>query len=205
MIICLSGFIGSGKGTAGRYLVDKHGYQTTSFAAALKDSVASMFCWPRDLLEGDTPEGREWRNQVDPWWSKRFGRPVTPRWALQHFGTDVVRTHFHTNMWIWCVEKQISEYGDRVVVTDARFPNEIGLLRDMGGKVIWVRRPELPEWYGAALAQNQGLGTQMSDRWGHIHPSEWAWIGTKLDATIINSGTIGDLEEAVDRCLKTLS
>lgn len=205
MIICLTGFIGGGKGTVGQHLVEKHGYRSTSFARALKDSVASMFRWPRELLEGDTPESREWREQVDPWWSKRFGRPVTPRWALQYFGTDVVRMHFHTNMWIWSLERQILELGDRVVVTDARFPNEVNLLRDMGGKVLWIRRPELPKWYGAALAQNQGQGNDMTQHYSHVHHSEWAWIGTEIDATIMNDGTIGDLEEAVDRCLVTLS
>ncbi len=205
MIICLTGFIGSGKGTAGRYLVEKNGYQTTSFADSLKDAVASMFRWPRELLEGDTAESREWREKVDPWWSKRFGRPVTPRWALQYFGTDVVRMHFHTNMWIWSVERQISDYGDRVVVTDARFPNEVNLIREMGGKVLWIRRPELPEWYDAALEQNQGVGNAMTERYGHIHPSEWSWIGTGIDATIMNDGAISDLEKAVDQCLMTLS
>jgi hypothetical protein len=205
MIICLTGFIGSGKGTAGHYMVKKHDYQTTSFANSLKDSVASMFRWSRELLEGDTAESREWREQVDPWWSKHFGRPVTPRWALQYFGTDVVRMHFHTNMWIWSVERQILDYGDRVVVTDARFPNEVNLIREMGGKVIWIRRPELPEWYDAALAQNQGHGSEMSSHYSHVHPSEWAWIGTEIDATIMNDGTIDDLERGVDRCLATLS
>lgn len=205
MIIGMVGFIGAGKGTVGKHLVEGHGYQTTSFARTLKDAVAAIFRWPRDLLEGDTPEGREWREAVDPWWSKRFGRPVTPRWVLQYFGTDVMRMHFHTNLWIWSVERQILDHGSNIVLTDARFPNEVNLLREMGGRVIWVRRPELPEWYDAALAQNRNLGYEMTNKYGHIHPSEWAWIGCPIDATIINDGTVEDLQRNVDQCLKELT
>lgn len=205
MIIGIVGFIGNGKGTVGRHIVTKHGYMTTSFAKTLKDGVASIFRWDRSLLEGDTPEGREWREQADPWWSKKFGRPVTPRWALQYIGTDVFRMHFNTNIWIWSVEKQILDQGDNVVITDARFPNELNLIRELGGKIIWVRKPQLPEWYGAALAQNQNLSYDMSKRYPNVHASEWAWVGCPVDKTIVNGGTIKQLYEETDRCLKDLT
>ena len=54
MIIGLVGFIGSGKGTVGDILVTQHGYYRFAFADALKDAVATIFTWPRGLLEGDT-------------------------------------------------------------------------------------------------------------------------------------------------------
>lgn len=203
-IIGIVGFIGSGKGTVGQYLVNNRGYYETSFARTLKDTVASIFCWDRTMIEGDTPESREWREQVDPWWSKKLGRPVTPRWALQHIGTDVIRMHFNTNIWTWSVEKQILQHNGPVVITDARFPNEINLLREMGGKIIWIRKPELPEWYDAALSQNQNLTYDMTKNYPHIHQSEWAWIGTPIDSVIVNDKTIEDLYEATDECLKTL-
>lgn len=203
-IIGVVGFIGSGKGTVGQYLVEKHDFLETSYAKTLKDSVSAIFCWPRDLLEGDTPESREWREQVDPWWSKKLGRPVTPRWVLQYFGTDVLRMHFNTNIWIWSVEKQISTMNKNVVITDCRFPNEINLLRELGGKIIWIRKPELPEWYDAALSQNKNLSYDMTKKYSDVHSSEWAWIGTPIDATIINDKTKKDLYKATDECLKTL-
>lgn len=205
MIIGLVGFIGSGKGTVGNYLVSHHGYSTTSFAKTLKDSVASIFCWPRELIEGDTAESREWRERPDPWWSKKFGRPVTPRWAMQFIGTDTMRMHFHTNIWIWSVEKQVTDLGKDVVITDARFPNEINLIRELGGKIIWVRRPQLPDWYDAAQAQNKNLSYEMTKLHPDIHASEWAWIGCPVDREIINSGTIRDLEKSTDQCLKDLT
>ena len=204
MIIGLVGFIGSGKGTVGQHLVDEHEYTNTSFAKTLKDSVASIFSWPRDLLEGDTAESREWRERIDPWWTKKFDRPVTPRWVLQYVGTDVFRTHFNTNIWIWSVEKQILDQGQNVVITDVRFPNEINLIREMGGKIIWVRRPQLPEWYGAAIGQNQNLSYDMTKKYPNIHPSEWAWIGSPIDKNIINDGTLDELYGNTNQCLKDL-
>ena len=203
-IIGIVGFIGSGKGTVGQYLVQNHNYTETSFAKSLKDTVAAAFCWPRELLEGDTPESREWREQVDPWWSKKLGRPVTPRWALQYIGTDVFRMHFNTNIWTWNVEKQILNHNGNVVITDARFPNEVNLLREMGGKIIWVRKPELPEWYDSAMSQNKNLSYDMTKNYPDVHQSEWAWIGTPIDASIINDKTIKDLYKATDKCLITL-
>lgn len=204
MIIGIVGFIGSGKNTVGKYLIEAYGYKTTSFAKTLKDCVASIFCWPRDMMEGDTETSRLWREQSDPWWSKKFGRPVTPRWAMQYFGTDVMRTYFNTNIWTWSVEKQILEAGPNIVITDARFPNEINLLRELGGKMLWVRKSELPEWYDAALAQNKNLSYDMTKNYGNIHASEWAWIGCPIDGTIMNDGNIKMLYRNTNACLKGL-
>ena len=112
MIIGICGFIGAGKDTAADYLVNFHGFRRDSFAATLKDAVAAVFGWDRELLEGRTKEAREWREQVDPWWSQRLGMPaLTPRWVLQYWGTEVGRNAFHTDIWIavWktnCVKAQ---------------------------------------------------------------------------------------------------
>ena len=70
MIIGICGFIGAGKDTAADYLVNFHSFRRDSFAATLKDSVAAVFGWNRELLEGRTKEAREWREQVDPRWAK---------------------------------------------------------------------------------------------------------------------------------------
>lgn len=204
-IIGIIGFIGSGKGTVGQYLVDQHDFLETSFAKTLKDSVASIFCWPRHLLEGDTIESREWREQVDPWWTQKLGRPVTPRWVLQYFGTDVMRMHFNTNIWTLSVEKQILNHNKNIVITDCRFPNEINLLREMGGKIIWIQKGELPEWYDSAFQQNKNLGYNMTKNYSHIHSSEWAWIGSHYDYIVENNGTLEDLYKVTDQCLKTLT
>lgn len=204
-IIGIVGFAGSGKGTVGDYLVRQYKFEETSYAKTLKDVVSAIFCWPRHMIEGDTKESRAWREEVDPWWSKKLGRPVTPRWALQYVGTDTLRMHFNTNIWVWSVEKQILNLNTDVVITDARFPNEVNLIKEMGGKIVWVQKGPLPEWYDAALEQNRNQGYRMTKLYPHVHSSEWAWIGTPYDAVIHNDGTIKDLYKAADKCLQTLN
>ena len=91
MLIGLVGLIGSGKDTVAERLVTQHGFERDSFAKSLKDATASIFGWDRELLEGNTKESREWREQPDIFWSKKFNKEITPRWVLQYFGTEVCR------------------------------------------------------------------------------------------------------------------
>src|SRR5882672_997002 len=95
-IVGLVGFIGSGKNSAADILIKEHGFKTVAFAGALKDSVAAIFSWPRELLEGNTTESREFREKVDSDWQEKIGnlpllngRLVTPRLILQLMGTEV--------------------------------------------------------------------------------------------------------------------
>ena len=123
MLIGIVGLIGSGKDTVAQRLVEKHGYVRDSFAKSLKDAVSSMFNWDREMLEGDTTSSRHWREQPDKFWSERFGKPVTPRWVLQHFGTEVMRGHMYDAIW---VDSCIGRYkGQNTVISDTRFVNEI--------------------------------------------------------------------------------
>ena len=127
MIIGFCGLIGSGKDTAADYLVNFHGFKRESFANTLKDAVAAVFGWDRELLEGRTNSAREWREQIDPWWSERLDMPnLTPRLVLQLWGTEVCRRAFHDDIWIASVENKLRKTKDNIVITDCRFPNEIG-------------------------------------------------------------------------------
>ena len=130
MIIGICGFIGSGKDTAANYLVAQHGFRRDSFAGALKDAVAQVFGWDRELLEGLTPEARVWREQVDPWWAKRLKMPnLTPRWVLQYWGTEVCRYGFHDDIWIAALENRLRHRAGHTVISDVRFSNEIKSIR----------------------------------------------------------------------------
>ena len=77
MIIGICGLIGSGKGTVADILVDQ-GFKKVSFADKLKDGVAEIFGWDRAMLEGDTDESRQWREQIDNYWSNETQMEVTP-------------------------------------------------------------------------------------------------------------------------------
>lgn len=189
-IIGICGFQGSGKDTLADILVKKYGYTKLSYAGILKDIVSIMFDWDRDLVEGSTKESREWREQVDPWWSKRLGIPnLTPRFVLQNIGTDVFRNHFHPDIWIACVEKQLTKY-QKVVFTDCRFPNEIDMITNHGGKIIKIFRNEVPQLYHDIL--NNKIEPPIN-----LHPSEWKWIKSTENYLIMNNGSIEDLESKI--------
>lgn len=194
MIIGISGFIGSGKDTAANYLVGFHGFRRDSFAGALKDAVAAVFGWDRELLEGLTPEARHWREQQDPWWTNRLGMAITPRWILQYWGTEVCRHGFHDDIWIAALENRLSRRTDHTVISDVRFPNEIQSIKRAGGQIIWVQRGELPWWYDIAVHANSGkMEAQQVLKSHNIHASETAWVGTEFDHVIDNNGSVESL------------
>ena len=197
-IIGIVGLIGSGKDTIADYLVNFHGYRRDSFANTLKDAVSTIFGWDRDLLEGRTTTARQWREQVDEWWSQRLNIPnLTPRYVLQQWGTEVVRKSFHDDTWIASLENKIRKSNDNSVITDCRFPNEVKMIKDLGGKVLRVKRGEDPVWYDTAITANNGDKQAMDLMHNNykVHISEWAWAGTDFDYTVLNNGSIDELYE----------
>jgi hypothetical protein len=212
MIIGVVGLIGAGKDTMADYLVNIHQFRRESFANTLKDAVSAVFGWDRDLLEGRTRHSREWREQVDAWWADRLGMPdLTPRWVLQYWGTEVVRRSFHDDTWIASLENRLRKTTDDVVISDCRFPNEIGAIKRAGGLVIRVHRGPDPDWYRFAEMINRGPEKNIEWSWAktqldkfNIHASETAWIGTAFDAVIDNNSTMDHLYAQINDLVQDL-
>jgi hypothetical protein len=212
MIIGVVGLIGAGKDTMADYLVNIHQFRRESFANTLKDAVSSVFGWDRDLLEGRTRHSREWREQVDAWWADRLNMPeLTPRWVLQYWGTEVVRKSFHDDTWIASLENRLRKTTDDVVISDCRFPNEIGAIKRAGGLVVRVHRGPDPDWYGFAEMINRGPEKNIEWSWAktqldkfNIHASETAWIGTAFDAVIDNNSTMDHLYAQINDLVQDL-
>ena len=196
MIIGISGLIGSGKGTVGDILVEQ-GFTKVSFADKLKDGVSTIFGWNREMLEGDTVESRDWREQPDTFWSNETGTEVTPRLALQLFGTDCMRNGFHDSIWVSLLKKQMTDVPGDYVIPDVRFRNEQDMIRELGGKIWRVQRGEVPEWYGCAMLDNT-TGSSLMEEYD-VHASEYKWIdmNNKFDTTLYNNSTMDDLKQSV--------
>jgi hypothetical protein len=146
-LISISGLIGSGKDTAADRLVTKHGYQRVSFAKPLKDIASTLFGWDRTMLEGGTPDARSRREMVDDWWSEKLDLEVTPRYMLQLLGTEVMRNTLHNDIWVLAAERWLTLQEDdaRIVITDARFFNELSMIKSLGGKALGIYR-HIPKW-----------------------------------------------------------
>ena len=189
MIIGVCGLIGSGKGTVSDILVEEHGFKKISFADSLKDAVAAVFSWDRELLEGDTDVSRMWRETKDTWWADRLGIPdLTPRLILQLWGTEVCRTGFHNDIWIASLERKLRS-NTNYVIPDTRFPNEVDLIKKIGGEIWCVKRGPDPKWF----VQYQLGGSPPN----HIHSSEWEWARSKFNKTLENDRTLDDLKALV--------
>jgi len=212
MIVGITGWIGSGKDTIADYLVNFHQFRRDSFAGTLKDAVAAVFGWDREMLEGRTKEAREQREKIDTWWSERLNMPnLTPRWVLQYWGTEVCRRNFHEDIWIASIENKLRNKTGNTVITDCRFPNEINIIRKHGGKVVWVRRGPLPKWYNTALTEHttdpdeqwilEDRNELMEQKYPEVHASEHSWVGCEFDYVIYNDGSIQDLYETIEKQL----
>jgi hypothetical protein len=203
MLIGVVGFAGSGKGTIGDVLIRDHQFVRLSFADALKDAVSGIFGWDRAMLEGDTKESREWREQPDEWWSKKFGYQVTPRLMLQKMGTEAGRDVFHDEIWIHTVAKRLEKL-EHVVIPDVRFGNEIEFIRNNGGFIVQVTRGKNPKWYNIAQKANLEGNTDLMSEY-NIHYSEWAWIGRHRDYTLDNNGSLIMLESDIKHMMKVFT
>lgn len=209
-IYALTGLIGSGKDTVGQMITEYlPNTIKLSFADCLKDVLSVLFGWDRQKLAGTNSEDRAWREQVDEFWTKKLGKTWSPRIAMQQIGTELFRDKFYANIWVDNMERKLVSNSDKnIVITDARFKNEIELLKQYGAIFIRVERGDKPYFWNDAIILNNddydvvpdiGIYTDkqknihqltngMKDLInGKIHPSEWKWIGIDNPNYIIDN------------------
>ena len=200
------GFIGSGKDAAATALIDYTGATKFSFAGILKDVTATLFSWDRAMLDGTTPESRSWRELPDAYWTNALGYEVTPRRILQVLGTEVFR-NFNKDIWIKAAQRTLElSSSNTAIFTDARFGNEMDFIHEQQGMLVWIARPgcetTLPEALThavrtrAPLLDKDAATLQISG----LHASETSFLtegAHKLDAVILNNGSLEDLTACV--------
>ena len=139
MLIGVSGKLGSGKDSLASMIIELDStFQRKVFAEKLKQIVS--------LLSGRPIEdmySQEGKNIYLPEWDMTVGN------MLQQIGTDVMRNHFHNNVWVKAlfadyvphsVEKLSGSYEEypNWIICDVRFKNEAQIIRDKGGILVRV-------------------------------------------------------------------
>ena len=192
MIIGLCGAQGSGKDTVANILISEYGFVKLTFASTLKDVVAILFSWPRDLLEGLTEESRLWRETVDDFWSAKLSiSSFTPRKALQMIGTDLFRIHFNNDIWISIVENKINTMlknnpNINIIISDCRFANEFSLIK------------QFPDSHIIMILREKNYSINKL-----AHSSETEWVNYNFDAILQNDNSIDELKSNIKSLLSS--
>ena len=178
MILSLSGYKGSGKNTVADYISQHYGFANQiSFASTVKDILSTLFGWNRVKLDGLAQEDRNWRNQIDYYWSRKIGYDFTPNIAMKEFGTDVMRKWI-PDIWVSIVEKKLLQLQNSpIIVTDTRFENEYEMLRNNGAIIVGI------------IKKTDKVFT---------HESDTTWLNFKLDYTLNNEKTFSELYTECD-------
>jgi hypothetical protein len=212
IIIGISGKKRSGKDHIGKYIQQWNDtFINKKFADKVKDIVCLLLGCTRLQLEDE-----EWRTTPlnEDWWVYTDGismtpyyggntrmldgyntivQKTTPRLLMQLIGTECGRQIIHPNIWVNATMASFvkeyrglpSEYKPGLnmgtypnwVITDVRFTNEVDAIVKRGGHIIRVERP----------------GIEYND----THESETALDNVKFRNTIINDGTLEDLDNKI--------
>jgi hypothetical protein len=199
MLLGISGYAQAGKDTIADRLCEVHGFERVAFADLLRrcaealDPIVGLHITPAIEI---THAGDLTPQFIDPdaavitytqalaiyGYEESKSRFPEFRGILQRLGTDVGRKLLDDNIWVDATLASLQD-GVDYVITDARFTNEAQAIIDKGGLMVRVER--------------DGTGP-VND-----HPSETALDDWFFDYTIQNNGTIEELNDKVDRFVRT--
>lgn len=179
MLIGITGRKRSGKDTVAAYLRDKYGFVRYQMASPLKKAVCALFGWDADIVE-DGPA----KEKIDPLYG------ISPRQAMQFMGFELGKelgerfTEFETTTGRLLYVKRMLQFADShpeidIVVPDIRMPYEAEAIRSREGRLLRVVRD---------LQTNPDA-----------HATEMFVDSMEVEAELLNTGSIDELYDAVDR------
>lgn len=172
-LVAFTGYKGSGKTTAAATLRLRKSFVQLSFAFSIKEMLSVMGLTDAELYGSakELPCG--------------LLGGKTPRHAMQTLGYEWGRELISEDIWVWVLRKRIIKerrLRNDIVIDDCRFPNEVEMIHDFGGKVFWIKRA--------------GEG-------GDSHESESHIPHLNYDGVIENCGDLGVLEKSVFTAIET--
>jgi hypothetical protein len=201
MLLGLIGYPGSGKDSCAEALAP-YGFRPIAFADALRHEVADA--WRVDvrmLTDRPTKETALPALAVGMCGEPRFlhwavfhghslHEPRSPRWVLQRWGSEFRRSQ-DPAYWVRQVERWIGRRTGlghtRFVVTDVRMDNEAAMVRQLGGHLVRVHRPDLPDMPADTRSHSSNAHDSLA-----------------VDAVIHNDGSLDALHAEVVRVLRAI-
>jgi hypothetical protein len=179
-VIGLCGYAGAGKDEAAKGLVDPADFMRwarVSFADPLREALLAL----NPVVHCSDMKGESyWRlsDLISEWDWDHAKRRSDARELLQRLGTEVGRDIIDPNCWVNIARRKIESLpaGTNVVITDCRFPNELDMIRSLGGKLIYIERP--------------GVGPVN----GHVSDAGLEKLRDAADSVIVNNGTVAELQ-----------
>ena len=188
MIIGFMGKAGSGKDTCAEFLIKEYNFTRYAFGDPVKETAGAMFHFSNEQLYGSL------KNTIDTRWN------ISPRQAFQIIGTDFAQYIIHEKLpsinecipkrqlWVkrfqyWYEEQKKTKKNKggsdniKIVISDVRFKHEIECIRNLGGYIIKIERPN-------------------TETLNHCSEFEQDTIDNNyINNIIINDGTIIDLHK----------
>ncbi len=162
----------------------RHGKDTTAIAIrkAYKDKKVINLAYANYI--------KEFAKKISNWDGKE---ETKPRELLQTLGTDIVRDKIDKDFFVkrLCDDIRVySYYFDIITISDARFPNEIDIPKNLFDNVISIK--VVRNHFESPLTLKQ-----------QNHATETALDNyNDFDFVLMNDGTIEDLEVKVEQLVK---
>ena len=177
MIIGLHGIQRSGKDTVFSLIQSEYPHAIRlAFADKIKESLAALF--GVSVREIDILKKERAMFKVE---SKNYEHSYTWRSFAQRYGTEAHREIFGEDFWVDKVlprpnKRGINSHKNKLwIITDVRFSNEALRIKELGGKVVSLKRPDL----------------QNIDN----HVSENSLNNFFIDYELVNDGSLEQLKE----------
>lgn len=174
-IIAICGKKRCGKDTLACHIASSYGYTHVKIAAHLKEIMGVIFGFSNAQLELDE------KDSVDERWG------ISPRKAMQFFGTDIMQYEIqkllpNVGRTFW-IQGLLQKYPDKnIVISDLRFPHEYNLIKS-SCCIIKISRDDI----------------HSSD----VHSSETEFENIPHDLQLKNNASIQDMHMEFDRFINT--
>jgi len=191
LLIGIIGKMHSGKTTVSNMIKDNYPnkWNELAFAEPLKSILKDLF-----FLEDIHVHG-PMKDQKHPELN------VMPRELLQIVGTDLFRNTLPTllpqlnlqghSLWIWHMKQRLENIDSNVIISDVRFPDEMQVIKSMGGFIIEIKRPNSHVIHSLDNIK--------------AHSSEQLNTNNLVNYTINNDGSLDDLQFNVIKIIEEIT